>query len=116
MKNKTIGPTIGLPSNSPDAAHEPVRSKASGQQLPRDKNGTEGRRSPGLAVVPDASNPEQTAPAGPTKDEQALPLADATPRIVWSALPDGRADYFNQRWFEYTGLTLEQSQDMGWQS
>jgi PAS domain S-box-containing protein len=66
--------------------------------------------------VPDASNPEQTAPAGPTKDEQALPLADAMPQIVWSALPDGRADYFNQRWFEYTGLTLEQSQDMGWQS
>ena len=37
-------------------------------------------------------------------------LADAIPQIVWTALPDGRIDYFNQRWITYTGLTLEQTQ------
>ena len=27
------------------------------------------------------------------------------PQIVWAARPDGRIDYFNRRWFEFTGLT-----------
>jgi len=36
-------------------------------------------------------------------------LAEAIPNIVWTARPDGAVDYFNQRWFEYTGLSVEQS-------
>jgi PAS domain S-box-containing protein len=31
-------------------------------------------------------------------------LADAMPQIVWTAGPDGKATYYNRRWFEYTGL------------
>lgn len=31
-------------------------------------------------------------------------LADAMPQIVFAAQPDGHVDYFNQRWYEYTGL------------
>jgi PAS domain S-box-containing protein len=31
-------------------------------------------------------------------------LAEAVPNIVWTARPDGSVDYFNQRWFEYTGI------------
>jgi PAS domain S-box-containing protein len=34
-------------------------------------------------------------------------LAQAIPHIVWTARPDGAVDYFNQRWFEYTGLSVE---------
>ena len=41
-------------------------------------------------------------------------LADTMPQIVWTTYPDGRVDYFNQRWIDYTGLTLEQSKDWGW--
>ncbi len=34
-------------------------------------------------------------------------LAEAVPHIVWRARPDGSVEYFNWRWFEYTGrLTL----------
>ncbi|HKE83163.1 MAG TPA: PAS domain S-box protein [Vicinamibacterales bacterium] len=36
-------------------------------------------------------------------------LAQAVPHIVWTARPDGVVDYFNQRWFEYTGLSVEQA-------
>lgn len=36
-------------------------------------------------------------------------LAQAVPHIVWTARPDGAVDYFNQRWFEYTGRTMEQA-------
>ncbi|NJR26454.1 MAG: PAS domain S-box protein [Richelia sp. CSU_2_1] len=42
-------------------------------------------------------------------------LAETIPQIVWTALPDGGVDYFNQRWFEYTGLTLAETQGWGWQ-
>ena len=34
-------------------------------------------------------------------------LAEAIPHIVWTARPDGAVDYFNQRWFEYTRLSVE---------
>ncbi len=30
-------------------------------------------------------------------------------------MPDGWLDYYNQRWFEYTGMTLEETQGWGWQ-
>ncbi len=36
-------------------------------------------------------------------------LAEAIPQIVWTADPDGYNDYFNDRWFEYTGLTKEET-------
>ncbi|WP_287127514.1 CHASE3 domain-containing protein [Candidatus Cyanaurora vandensis] len=42
-------------------------------------------------------------------------LTDALPQIVWTAQPDGNLDYYNQRWFEYTGLTLAETQGSGWQ-
>ncbi|MEW4566237.1 PAS domain-containing protein [Tautonia sp. JC769] len=31
-------------------------------------------------------------------------LADAMPQIVFAARPDGHVDYFNRKWFEYTGF------------
>ncbi len=42
-------------------------------------------------------------------------LADAMPQIVWTGNPDGGLDYYNQRWFDYTGMTLEQTQGWGWE-
>jgi PAS domain S-box-containing protein len=36
-------------------------------------------------------------------------LAEVMPNIMWTALPDGTVDYFNRRWFEYTGITTEQA-------
>lgn len=30
-------------------------------------------------------------------------LADSMPLIIWTANPDGYIDYFNQRWYEFTG-------------
>jgi PAS domain S-box-containing protein len=41
-------------------------------------------------------------------------LADAMPEMVWTAKADGSVDYFNQRWIEYTGLSLEESRNWGW--
>jgi len=48
-------------------------------------------------------------------ERQDRRLADAMPQIVWTARPDGHLDYYNQRWFEYTGMTLEETFGWGWQ-
>ena len=42
-------------------------------------------------------------------------LADSIPQIIWTSLPDGNLDYYNQHWFDYTGLTLEQTLGWGWE-
>jgi PAS domain S-box-containing protein len=44
-------------------------------------------------------------------EQRLRQLADAMPQIVWTAGPEG-LDYFNQRWTDYTGLTLEQSRSL----
>ena len=31
-------------------------------------------------------------------------IAEAMPQMLWSTLADGTYDYFNQRWFEFTGV------------
>lgn len=49
------------------------------------------------------------------REERYRHLAEAIPQIVWTARPDGWLDYFNQRWFDYTGLKLEQTAGWGWQ-
>ena len=41
-------------------------------------------------------------------------LADSMPQIIWTAQPDGSVDYYNQRWFDYTGLTFDQTKNWGW--
>ena len=43
-------------------------------------------------------------------------LADTIPVIVWTALPNGDYNYYNRRWYDYTGLTFEESKGEGWQS
>jgi PAS domain S-box-containing protein len=43
-------------------------------------------------------------------------FVETLPALVWTALPDGQIDFFNQRWCEYTGLTLEQARGGGWQA
>jgi len=41
-------------------------------------------------------------------------VVDAIPALAWSARSDGSADFFNQRWLAYTGLSHEQARDWGW--
>ncbi len=42
-------------------------------------------------------------------------LADAMPQIVFTATPDGHVDYFNHRWYEYTGLAPGVTGDAAWE-
>jgi PAS domain S-box-containing protein len=41
-------------------------------------------------------------------------IANAIPHLVWSCLPDGTHDYFNDRWYEYTGLAAGEADTERW--
>ncbi len=41
-------------------------------------------------------------------------VVDTIPTLAWSARSDGSADFFNQRWLDYTGLSDEQAREWGW--
>lgn len=57
---------------------------------------------------------EQRAMDLEASEQRSRSLSDAMPLIVWTARPDGAVTYFNQRWFEYTGLTEQQALAWGW--
>ena len=49
------------------------------------------------------------------RSEERLRLViDTLPALVWSKLPDGSADFLNQRFREYTGLSVEEGLGWGW--
>ena len=43
-------------------------------------------------------------------------VLDELPAMVWTAQPDGRIDFVNRRWSEYTGLSLGEAHGWGWQA
>src|SRR6266568_38301 len=42
-------------------------------------------------------------------------LANSIPQLAWIANADGSVFWYNQRWYDYTGTTLEETQGWGWQ-
>ncbi|MCA1664670.1 MAG: PAS domain-containing protein [Myxococcales bacterium] len=57
-----------------------------------------------------------TARARAEASEQALKtFIDNLPELAWTAQPDGHIDYYNRRWYEYTGTTFEEMQGWGWE-
>ena len=53
------------------------------------------------------------ADEGSTQERLRL-VIEATPAMIHSALPDGFLDFFNRRWLEYLGCSLEEVQGWGW--
>jgi len=41
-------------------------------------------------------------------------VIDTVPSFLWTSLPDGSKEYLNKRWYEYTGLPLEQGNGWAW--
>lgn len=48
-------------------------------------------------------------------EERFRLVTEAMPQIIWTAQPDGTLDYYNQRWYEYTGLTTASTANWDWQ-
>jgi len=43
-------------------------------------------------------------------------LAETIPQLAWIARPDGYLEWYNQRWYDYTGTTFDSMAAGGWRS
>jgi PAS domain S-box-containing protein len=50
----------------------------------------------------------------PPSEELFRTLADNISQLAWMADPTGSIFWFNRRWYEFTGATLEEMQGWGW--
>jgi formate hydrogenlyase transcriptional activator len=49
-------------------------------------------------------------------DDFLRTMIDQMPTLAWSCRPDGSAEFVNQRWSDYTGLSMEEAVGWGWQA
>lgn len=62
----------------------------------------------------DISDREASKQALQQSEYELRLITEIIPQQIWTATPDGKIEYINQRWQEYTGVTLEQIQGDGW--
>ena len=43
-------------------------------------------------------------------------IIDTIPALAWCAMPDGSIEFLNKRWLDYTGLSLAEARDFGYQA
>ncbi len=63
----------------------------------------------------DPANREAAARASARNDDFRT-LADNIPALCWTAQADGHIDWYNRRWYEYTGTSPEDQEGWGWES
>lgn len=49
-----------------------------------------------------------------SSDDKYGVMVDALPTLAWCSLADGSAEFFNQRWHDYTGLCPQEAHKWGW--
>lgn len=70
------------------------------------------QRFPG--VVFDVTEQRRISEALQQSELQFRTLADTMPQMVWSTLADGYHDYYNARWYEFTGVPIGSTDGAGW--
>jgi PAS domain S-box-containing protein len=69
-------------------------------------------RFPGVIV--DVTEQRRISDALAESEIRFRTLADTMPQMVWSTLPDGFHDYYNARWYEFTGVPVGSTDGEGW--
>ena len=49
-----------------------------------------------------------------SSEKKLRKIIDTIPTLAWCSLPDGTGEFWNRRWHEYTGLSLEVARGWGW--
>ncbi|HWM25600.1 MAG TPA: PAS domain S-box protein [Chthoniobacterales bacterium] len=64
----------------------------------------------------DISDRKRAEEAARASEERVRTISDNVPQLIWTNDAEGTANYFNKRWFDYTGLSHEESYGLGWQA
>lgn len=76
---------------------------------------TTGELFAGLIAFKDVTEyTEKIATTMAESEQQFALICDMMPQMLWTTRPDGYHDYFSQRWYDYTGLTPQNSLGLGW--
>ena len=67
-----------------------------------------------IGVVIDLTEQEKAAEALQLSDKRFDIVSESIPDIVWSADSAGRHDYFNRRWYEFTGMEPDRIEPETW--
>ena len=69
----------------------------------------------GMIVLKDVTSYTELIKSQNEQNEQQFELVcDAMPEILWSATPAGYPDWFSKRWYDFTGLKVEESLGSAW--
>jgi PAS domain S-box-containing protein len=70
---------------------------------------------PGIAAQAAKVREEVASAEAETREQQFRILANSIPQLAWMADNEGYIFWYNDRWYDYTGTTLEEMQGWGWQ-
>jgi len=79
---------------------------------PRLRSDGKAIRFPGVIV--DVTDQRNVSSALAESELRFRTLADTMPQMVWSTLPDGHHDYYNKRWYDFTGMSEGSTDGEGW--
>ena len=67
-----------------------------------------------FALVQDVSERRHAEQALRESETRFHAMADSVDQMVWATLPDGHHDYYNRRWYEYTGVPEGSTDGEAW--
>jgi PAS domain S-box-containing protein len=77
-------------------------------------NGVDGRPEKLLSVSRDVTAAREADAALRASEARFEAIANSIDQMIWSTLPDGFHDYYNQRWYDYTGVPQGSTDGEGW--
>ena len=106
-EKKIIGIGREVMGRRKDGSLFPVELSISESRLP-------GRRF-FTGILRDITARKQAEAALRDSEAQFHQIANGLPQIVWTARPDGYIDYYNERWYEYTGFRRGEFGQTSWE-